>query len=101
MQGFRNIGIILLVLFTPSSFAVNATVEDVKSIARLYFVAFDRIPKVDGLNFWVDPYEGGRSVKDIARDFKLSPEFVSKYGPLNDVQYVELLTNDHTVGMVI
>jgi len=66
-------------------------VEDAKLIARLYSAAFDRIPKVDGLNFWIDSYESGRSLVDIAKDLYRSPEFTSKYGALSHQQYVEQL----------
>ena len=77
--------------FVASSLAATADVEDVKSISRLYSAAFDRVPKTVGLNFWVDSYESGRSLVDIAKDFYRSPEFISRYGPLADQQYVEQL----------
>lgn len=91
MPRFRNIVILLLVLFPTTTFAATAGVEEVRSIARLYSAAFDRIPKIDGLNFWVDSYESGRSIVGIAKDFYQSPEFTSKYGALSDQQYVEQL----------
>ena len=81
----------ILVLFPSIAMARTATVEDVKSIARLYSAAFDRDPKTEGLNFWVDSYENGRSLVAIAKDFYASPEFTSKYGPLDNRKYVEQL----------
>lgn len=68
-----------------------AQAEDVRAIARLYSAAFDREPKVDGLNFWVNNYESGNSLVTIANNFYGSPEFTNKYGPLNNRQYVEQL----------
>jgi CubicO group peptidase (beta-lactamase class C family) len=91
MCKFRNVLVILLVLFPINSFAVTAEVKDVRFIARLYSAAFDRIPKVDGLNFWVDTFDSGKSIVEIAQQFYDSPEFTKKYGALNNVAYVEQL----------
>jgi ELWxxDGT repeat protein len=88
---FRYLVVLILTLAPVSSIAVTAELDDVQSIARLYSAAFDRVPKIDGLNFWVDSYESGRSIVDIAKDFYQSPEFTSKYGDLSDRQYVERL----------
>jgi hypothetical protein len=76
---------------TPSVFAAPADVDDVRALARLYSAAFDREPLVDGLNFWVDSFEGGQSLTAISGRFYLSPEFNKKYGPLDNTQYVEQL----------
>jgi hypothetical protein len=91
LSRFCNVVILLLALFPTSSVAFTTEVEDAKSIARLYSAAFDRIPEVDGLNFWVESYESGRSLVDIAKDFYRSPEFTTKYGTLSDQKYVEQL----------
>ena len=91
MCRFRNVLVILLILFPINSFAVTAEVEDVRLIARLYSAAFDRNPKVDGLNFWVDNFEGGSSIVGIAQKFNDSPEFTKKYGALSNVAFVEQL----------
>ena len=69
----------------------NTSVEEVRTLARLYSAAFDRDPKTEGLNFWVRSYEDGRSVVDIAKDFYNSPEFIAKYGTLTNRGYVEQL----------
>lgn len=71
--------------------AAPASVEDVKSIARLYSAAFDRDPATNGLNFWVDSFEAGKSLTQIARGFYESPEFTAKYGALDDEAYVRQL----------
>lgn len=77
--------------FPISSLARATEVEDVKQIARLYSAAFDRKPKIDGLNFWVDTFEGGKSIVGIAQKFYTSPEFTEKYGELGNVDYVKQL----------
>ncbi len=91
MFNFRNVVTALMLLLPISSLAVTATVDDVKLIARLYSAAFDRNPKVDGLNFWVETFESGKPIVEIARKFYESPEFTKKYGPLTNVGYVEQL----------
>lgn len=70
---------------------ISATQEDAKSIARLYSAAFDRVPGIDGLNFWINSFEEGQSLSDIAKKFIESPEFNDKYGPLTNREYIEQL----------
>ena len=81
----------IILWYSSIAMAETATVEQVKSIARLYSAALDRDPEKKGLNFWVSSYEGGRSLVDIAKDFYSSPEFTSKYGSLDNTMYVEQL----------
>ena len=69
----------------------SADVEDARAIARLYSAAFDRIPKVDGLNYWIHVLEGGKTLLQIALMFYESPEFTEKYGPLTDREFVKQL----------
>jgi Domain of unknown function (DUF4214) len=80
-----------LLFLSPVILAATADTEDVKALARLYSAAFDRDPNIDGLNFWVDSFEKGRSINGIANDFYKSQEFTKKYGPLTDTQYIEQL----------
>ncbi|MEM8563649.1 MAG: DUF4214 domain-containing protein [Pseudomonadota bacterium] len=81
----------LLFMLAPCVSAVEATVEDVRAIARLYSAAFDREPKIDGLNFWVNTFENGSSLTQIAGRFNEAPEFSDRYGPLDDRGFVEQL----------
>ena len=71
--------------------AAPAAVEDVRLLARLYSAAFDREPKSDGLNFWVEQYESGKSVVAIAQRFYQSPEFAARYGDLSHEDFVRQL----------
>ncbi|MFC1579101.1 DUF4214 domain-containing protein [Pseudomonadota bacterium] len=75
----------------PSTGPMSASIQDVRSLARLYSAAFDRLPKIAGLNHWVDTFESGTSIQDIAKKFYESPEFIEKYGTLDNRQFVEQL----------
>lgn len=81
----------LIVCSMQSALVRAASVEEVRSIARLYSAAFDREPLEDGLNFWIDKFDGGASVAQIAARFNVAPEFTRKYGTLDDRMYVEQL----------
>lgn len=91
MSGPGSVSLLLLLLFSNRVLAFTAGLEDAKSIARLYSAAFDREPRVQGLNFWVDSFERGQSVVEIAGELYASPEFSQKYGVLTNVEYVEQL----------
>ena len=80
-----------LIAIAPALLAATANIEDARSIARIYSAAFDRTPQTEGLNFWINSYESGRSLLDIAGEFYLSPEFKRKHGSLNYREYVEQL----------
>lgn len=82
---------LILTVHASSLIAQASDAEEVRAIARLYSAAFDREPKVDGLNFWVNSYESGSSLTDIAGRFYGAPEFTRKYGTLDNTQYVEQL----------
>lgn len=88
-------GVLGFIAASSTSYAMAvADKDDVKEIARLYSAAFDRHPAVGtpkGLNFWVESFEGGRTVTSIANDFYESPEFTGKYGQLSNRAYVEQL----------
>jgi Concanavalin A-like lectin/glucanases superfamily/Domain of unknown function (DUF4214)/PKD domain len=86
------IALAALICTSTSSFAqTDTTVGEAQTIARLYSASLDRPPFTNGLNFFIDSFESGRTVISIAEDFVLSDEFVAKYGELDDVAYVERL----------
>ena len=79
-------------LWSPGLFAqTSTTVTEAQTIARLYSASLDRPPFTNGLNFFINSFESGRTVISIAEDFVLSDEFVAKYDELDDVAYVERL----------
>jgi Ca2+-binding RTX toxin-like protein len=60
-------------------------------LMRLYSAAFDRAPDAEGFHVQLDALEGGVSMAEMARRFLTSDEFVSRFGTLTDVQYVQRL----------
>lgn len=60
-------------------------------LMRLYSTAFDRAPDAEGFHVQLDALEGGVSMAEMARRFMTSDEFVSRFGMLTDVQYVQRL----------
>ncbi|MEM6678823.1 MAG: DUF4214 domain-containing protein [Pseudomonadota bacterium] len=72
----------------------GATQAEALGVALLYEVGLDRDGQLDfeGYNFWVDVFEGGTPVDDIAQSFLVSAEFELNYGnvdSLTDLQLVE------------
>lgn len=70
------------------------TTDESGEIERLYYAAFGRVPASGGLEFWIDKFEAGQPIDSIARKFISSPEFVQKYGSLDDTEFArQLLLN--------
>ena len=66
---------------TTACFLESAEFSDVVTpIASLYYTAFDRIPDVEGMLYWVKAFQGGMSMQDITSFFINSTEFQAKYG---------------------
>jgi hypothetical protein len=63
----------------------------VSPIVRLYFASLLRIPDYPGLQFWLSEYRNGRPLASIADGFVQSPEFIQRYGNLNNNDFVTLL----------
>lgn len=61
------------------------------SIARLYYATLDRAPDSRGLSDWTAAAKGGMSLVEIAGGFTQSSEFQTRYGPLTDSEFVDLL----------
>jgi Ca2+-binding RTX toxin-like protein len=59
--------------------------------ARIYDTVFGRLPDASGLITWTHSLESGTSLQTAAADFVASAEFQSKYGSLNDNDFVTLL----------
>jgi len=68
-----------------------STVETVSDIGRLYKAAFNRSPDVEGLNYWIDQWEGGMDILSISQSFYQSAEFKSMYGEPDDSAYIDLI----------
>jgi hypothetical protein len=64
-----------------------------ESVIRLYYAALARGPDYGGLINWSDALKNGRllNLAQAAQGFADSPEFRSRYGDLNNAQYVQQL----------
>ncbi|MES2163247.1 MAG: DUF4214 domain-containing protein [Pseudomonadota bacterium] len=59
---------------------------------RLYQAAFNRVPDLGGLGFWIRALDAGVSLVSVAQDFLNSAEFVKANGTnLSDEQFVDLM----------
>lgn len=63
----------------------------VSPVTRLYFAYFLRIPDYEGLLFWVNSYRQGSTLDSISQAFAASSEFQTRYGSLNNTQFVTLV----------
>ncbi|MCU1454636.1 MAG: peptidase [Acidimicrobiales bacterium] len=63
----------------------------VDPVARLYDSYFQRIPDRGGLVHWIATRRSGTSLAAISAAFASSPEFTSRYGPLTNRKFVELV----------
>jgi Domain of unknown function (DUF4214)/Divergent InlB B-repeat domain len=67
----------------------------VAPVVRLYYATFLRIPDYAGLTFNAGLVRNGTvTVLQLADFFTQSPEFASRYGALNNTQFVTLLYNN-------
>jgi hypothetical protein len=60
-------------------------------VIRLYMAALGRRADAAGVEYWVDRYQGGLSLRQMARQFVGSPEFRTTYGDLDDAEFVDLV----------
>lgn len=60
-------------------------------VARLYLAYFLREPDEEGYEYWVGVRESGVTLGQISAEFAASPEFQSRYGALNNRQFVQLV----------
>lgn len=62
---------------------------------RIYQAAFDRIPDLAGLGYWISQMDNGVSQRDVAASFVRSKEFTDLYGanPTNLAYITKLYTN--------
>lgn len=76
--------------FADLSLAFDYT-GDAGEAYRLYIAAFNRTPDMAGLGFQISALDSGFSLVQIANGFLASPEFSSKYGALDNADYVTQL----------
>jgi hypothetical protein len=79
-----------LVVGTPEAGALRSpNGPDSLSVYRLYRAAFLREPDPAGLTYWYQAQLDGLSLTSIAEHFVGSPEFVARYGHLDDLGFVD------------
>jgi hypothetical protein len=59
-------------------------------VYRLYQAAFNRKPDTGGLNYWIGRYNTDMTIREIAQQFVLSPEWVSMYG--SNIPFTDFVT---------
>jgi hypothetical protein len=71
-------------------FADGALALDIDGIAgqayQLYAAAFDRVPDVGGLGFWLGALDRGVSLVDVATEFTKADEFIKMYGATRNAE---------------
>ncbi|MEL6767177.1 MAG: DUF4214 domain-containing protein [Pseudomonadota bacterium] len=80
----------------PTPEPTGLDIEVVLDIAFLYGAAFDRIPDLEGVNFWIDRVDfGDLTFEEVAARFTVADEFVELYDgtafEIDPRDYVELL----------
>lgn len=86
----------------PDEPSGGISVVDARLIALLYEAGLNRQAEAEGLNFWIDQFEAGRSFSSIAQFFIGSDEFQASFGDpvqlsnenLVDVLYENVLGRD-------
>jgi hypothetical protein len=84
--GAENRAQVIEQFFNSNEFQVGTA-----PITRLYMAYFLRIPDLEGLNYWLNQYRNGQSLSSISAEFAGSPEFVNRYGNLNNADFVTLV----------
>jgi hypothetical protein len=76
-------------------FADGAMAFDVDGHAgqafRLYKAAFDRAPDLPGLGYQMHALDTGLPLEHVASNFIASPEFSTRYGTLDNAEFITLL----------
>jgi len=58
-------------------------------LMRLYLAYFMRLPDAAGLEFWHDSMRQGVTLSEVSQIFAESPEFVDRYGQLNNTEFID------------
>jgi hypothetical protein len=79
--------------FDDGALLFDLRAEDVAAVYRLYAAAFARTPDEDGLRFWVEALEDGRTtLPQLADFFTVSDEFAAAYGSdASDTVFIDAL----------
>lgn len=62
------------------------------SVYRLYCAGFLRLPDTAGLDYWTGELLANRlDIAEMANQFITSDEFVNRYGPVDDIEFLDLV----------
>lgn len=75
---------------SPAAAATDPAVVQGQT-TRLYSAYFLRAPDLGGLRYWIGRLQGGQSLQSVSQFFSESSEFQSRYGSLNNGQFVDLV----------
>ncbi len=75
---------------SPAAAAADPAVVQGQA-TRLYSAYFLRAPDLGGLRYWIGRLQGGQSLQSASQFFSESPEFKTRYGSLNNGQFVDLV----------
>ncbi len=76
------------IVFSDGTLVVD-TSDPIYTVYGLYQAALDREPDPAGLRYFADLANQGARLGDIARDLAGSPEFLERFGELDDLAFVE------------
>ncbi|EWY37703.1 hypothetical protein N825_16760 [Skermanella stibiiresistens SB22] len=65
--------------------------DDAATVARLYDSVFDRLPDAGGLVAWTAAIKAGMTPHEAAKGFIDSPEFLARFGAVENGAFVDLL----------
>ena len=68
--------------------------EQHATIFRLYWAFFLREPDGSGALYWIERQERCDGLAEIAEEFSVGAEFEKRYGPLDDIAFVERIYNN-------
>ena len=63
-------------------------------VLRLYWAFFNRDPDSGGASYWIDLFDDGATIDEIAFSFAGSDEFSNTYGDTVDRQFVKIVYNN-------
>jgi hypothetical protein len=63
-------------------------------IARLYLAYFQRLPDVEGFQYYIDELDGGRPLAAIADEFAGSREFADRYGAVDNAGFLDRIAQN-------
>jgi serralysin len=77
--------------FADGALALDTQTGTAGQVYRLYEATLERAPDAGGMGFWLAARDNGVPMESLAHSFIASPEFVGKYGNLDNSAFVQQL----------